>query len=136
MNTEVGEVDAPEARRVREIRGPPADVSPLVEALDRPPEPSQSADSGAGAGAPGLEAAGLMAAIATRGDRAAFTRLFELYAPRVKGQLLARGASAALADELTQEVMLTVWRKADSFASLAEPDGIWIGRIHGAHEAA
>lgn len=57
----------------------------------------------------------LVTAVAVHRDRAAFARLFQLYAPRVKGQLMARGASAALADELTQEVMLTVWRKAGQF---------------------
>jgi RNA polymerase sigma-70 factor (ECF subfamily) len=62
-----------------------------------------------------VEASALVAAIASRRDRAAFARLFQLYAPRVKGQLMARGTAAALADELTQEVMLTVWRKADQF---------------------
>lgn len=62
-----------------------------------------------------LDAAALVAAIAGRRDRAAFARLFQLYAPRVKGQLMARGAAAAVADELTQEVMLTVWRKAEQF---------------------
>jgi len=50
-------------------------------------------------------------AIAARGDRAAFAQLFRRYAPKVKAHLVARGAAAA-ADELTQEVMLIVWRKA------------------------
>jgi RNA polymerase sigma-70 factor, ECF subfamily len=63
----------------------------------------------------GSDAAALVEAIAARRDRAAFSRLFELFAPRVKGQLMARGASAATADELTQEVMLSVWRKAAQF---------------------
>jgi len=62
-----------------------------------------------------LDAATLVAAVGAQRDRAAFARLFEFYAPRVKGQLMARGATAAIADELTQEVMLTVWRKASQF---------------------
>src|SRR4051794_40868418 len=56
--------------------------------------------------------AALMAAIAARGDRQAFTALFRRHAPRVRAHLAARGAPAGLADELTQEVMLAVWRKA------------------------
>jgi RNA polymerase sigma-70 factor (ECF subfamily) len=56
--------------------------------------------------------AALMTAIAARADRAAFARLFQRYAPKVKGHLIARGAAAGAADELTQEVMLMVWRKA------------------------
>jgi RNA polymerase sigma-70 factor (ECF subfamily) len=41
--------------------------------------------------------------------------LFEHFAPRVKTFALRSGASAATAEELAQETMLTVWRKADSF---------------------
>jgi RNA polymerase sigma-70 factor (ECF subfamily) len=59
-----------------------------------------------------LDDAALMTAIAERADRAAFARLFQRYAPKVKGHLVARGASLGAADELTQEVMLVVWRKA------------------------
>lgn len=59
-----------------------------------------------------LDDAALMTAIAVRADRAAFARLFQRYAPKVKGHLVARGAALGAADELTQEVMLVVWRKA------------------------
>jgi RNA polymerase sigma-70 factor, ECF subfamily len=59
-----------------------------------------------------LDDAALMTAIAERADRAAFARLFQRYAPKVKAQLVARGAASGAADELTQEVMLVVWRKA------------------------
>ena len=48
-------------------------------------------------------------------DRAAFATLFELVAPRVKAYLMRLGSPAVAAEELTQEVMLTVWRKADRF---------------------
>ena len=68
-------------------------------------------EAGAGAGAWGR----LIEAIATRRDRAAFVALFEHFAPRVKTFALRSGASAATAEELAQETMLTVWRKADSF---------------------
>lgn len=61
------------------------------------------------------DAAAWLAAIAESGDRASFARLFRLYAPKVKGHLMARGAAAGAADELTQDVMLTVWRKAAQF---------------------
>lgn len=53
-----------------------------------------------------------MTAIAERADRAAFAQLFARYAPRVKAHLKARGAATGAAEELTQEVMLMVWRKA------------------------
>lgn len=56
-----------------------------------------------------------MTAVAVRADRDAFGRLFGRYAPKVKAHLVARGAPAGVADELTQEVMLIVWRKAALF---------------------
>jgi RNA polymerase sigma-70 factor (ECF subfamily) len=61
------------------------------------------------------DAALWLVAIAARADRAAFARLFRVYAPKVKGHLVARGAAVGVADELTQDVMLTVWRKAAQF---------------------
>ena len=57
----------------------------------------------------------LMAAVAAHADRQAFARLFGRYAPKVKAHLVARGAAGGVADELTQEVMLVVWRKAALF---------------------
>jgi RNA polymerase sigma-70 factor (ECF subfamily) len=58
---------------------------------------------------------GLMTAVALRADRDAFARLFSRYAPKVKAHLVARGAPAGVADELTQDVMLVLWRKAALF---------------------
>lgn len=68
----------------------------------------------------------LVEAIAARRDRAAFARFFEVFAPRVKGQLMGRGMSAAVADELTQDVMLTVWRKAEQFDRRKGLVGTWL----------
>ena len=56
-----------------------------------------------------------MIAVAVHADRDAFARLFTRYAPKVKAHLVARGAPAGVADELTQDVMLLVWRKAALF---------------------
>jgi len=57
----------------------------------------------------------LMAAVVERADRGAFAQIFRRYAPRVKAYLMARGATSGVADELTQEAMLLVWRKASLF---------------------
>jgi len=56
----------------------------------------------------------LMSGIVAR-DRGAFSALFQLAAPRVKAYLVRLGSTSAAAEELTQDVFLTVWRKADSF---------------------
>lgn len=71
---------------------------------------------------------GLVEAAARR-DRTAFGQLFHFYAPRVKSYLLRLNASDSLAEELTQEVMLTVWRKADTFDRSQASSSTWIFRI-------
>ena len=56
----------------------------------------------------------LVCRIATARDKNAFAALFAHFAPRVKGYLMKSGADAASAEECAQDVMVTVWRKADS----------------------
>lgn len=57
----------------------------------------------------------LLEAIGTERSHVAFSDLFHRLAPRVKRALVRRGASLALAEELTQETMLAVWRHAATF---------------------
>lgn len=64
-----------------------------------------------------------------RRDRAAFGALFRFYAPRVKAYLLRLNADDSLAEELTQEIMLTVWRKAEQFDRTQAGASTWIFRI-------
>jgi RNA polymerase sigma-70 factor (ECF subfamily) len=70
-----------------------------------------------------------MQAVAARGDRAAFAQLFRRYAPKVKAHLLARGAATGAADELTQEVMLIVWRKAALYDASRGSVAAWLYTI-------
>ena len=70
--------------------------------------------------------AALMTAIAERADRAAFARLFQTYAPKVKAHLVARGAAAGIADELVQDVMLVVWRKAALYDAARGSLATWL----------
>lgn len=71
---------------------------------------------------------GLVEAVAGR-DRSAFAALFNFYAPRVKAYLLRLNAPDSLAEELTQEIMLTVWRKAELFDRSQASASTWIFRI-------
>jgi RNA polymerase sigma-70 factor (ECF subfamily) len=71
----------------------------------------------------------LIVAIARNGDRGAFEALFAYFAPRVKGYLLRLGAGAALADDLAQEAMLTIWRKAALFDPSRASASTWIFTI-------
>ena len=73
--------------------------------------------------------AGLIEAVAKRQDRAAFSTLFEHFAPRVKTFIRRSGASEASADELAQETLLAVWRKAALFDPLSAGASSWIFTI-------
>ncbi len=59
--------------------------------------------------------ADLLVAVARTQDRAAYSELFGYYAPRVKSYLMRLGADNAQAEEIAQDVMVTVWRKAALF---------------------
>lgn len=67
--------------------------------------------------------------IARDHDRRAFEALFAYFAPRVKGYLLRLGASGALAEDLAQEAMLTIWRKAALFDPSRASASTWIFTI-------
>jgi RNA polymerase sigma-70 factor (ECF subfamily) len=71
----------------------------------------------------------LIAAVATTQDREAFQRLFEYFAPRVKTYLQRSGATEAKAEELAQEAMLAVWRKAALFHPESASASAWIFAI-------
>ena len=68
-------------------------------------------------------------AIAERADKAAFARLFAHFAPRLKAYLLRLGLPGAQAEEVAQEVMVTVWRKAASFDRRQASVATWVFRI-------
>ena len=71
----------------------------------------------------------LLALIASRQDRTAFIRLFEQFAPRLKGYLLRLGSDGSGAEDLVQEVMLTVWRRAAQFDPAKASAATWIYTI-------
>jgi RNA polymerase sigma factor (sigma-70 family) len=62
-------------------------------------------------------------------DRAAFERLFAHFAPRIKSYLMRGGATAQQAEDLAQEAMLTVWRKAALFDPARAAAATWIFTI-------
>ena len=69
--------------------------------------------------------ADLVSAVAAR-DRDAFVALFERYAGRIKAFALRRGASPADADEIAQDVMVAVWRRAETFDPARASAAAWI----------
>jgi len=75
------------------------------------------------------ELAALVDRVATSRDRSAFTRLFDLFAPRINGYLQRLGLEAAKAEELTQDVMVTLWQKAHLFDPTKSSLGTWLFRV-------
>lgn len=68
-------------------------------------------------------------AIAAAADRQAFARLFAHFAPRIKGYMTRQGLSPARSEDLAQETMLTVWRKAALFDPARADAATWIFTI-------
>ncbi|TVR96749.1 MAG: sigma-70 family RNA polymerase sigma factor [Rhodospirillales bacterium] len=71
----------------------------------------------------------LIEAVAIHQDRKAFSDLFRHFAPRLKAFGLRQGSDAATADELAQEAMLAVWRKAATFDRSRASATTWIFTI-------
>lgn len=71
----------------------------------------------------------LVVRVATDRDKAAFAELFDHFAPRLKGYLMQQGADASVAEEIAQDVMVTLWRKADLFDPQKSSASTWLFRI-------
>ena len=56
------------------------------------------------------------------GDRDAFAILFRRLAPRVKAYLMGLGATESAADDLAQDAMVAMWRRAKSYDAAAQSD--------------
>lgn len=85
--------------------------------------------TGAAPPAPAGEMDALLAEVARTGDRAAFGRLFAHFAPRVKSYLMRIGSSPDLAEDLAQDVLMKVWRKARQFDSRKASAATWVYTI-------
>ncbi len=73
--------------------------------------------------------AALVMAVRDHQDREAFASLFRHFAPRVKGFLMKSGASATLAEECAQDVMATLWQKANMFDPSRASVATWVFTI-------
>lgn len=80
-------------------------------------------------GPDGASLSGDIVRIAERGDREAFARLFTHFAPRVKSYLIRLGARPEAAEELAQDTLLTVWRRAGAFDPGRAAASTWIFTI-------
>ena len=75
------------------------------------------------------EGAALIEAIALAGDRTAFCKLFEVYAPRIKAQARRFGFNDEAAEDVAQDAMLSVWRRASQFDVTRGTASAWIFSI-------
>ncbi|GAB5456745.1 MAG: sigma-70 family RNA polymerase sigma factor [Henriciella sp.] len=67
--------------------------------------------------------------VASAQSRSAFAEVFEYFAPRLKSYLMRLGSDSSSAEEIMQEVMLNVWRKAGQYDRRQASVSTWIFRI-------
>jgi RNA polymerase sigma-70 factor (ECF subfamily) len=73
--------------------------------------------------------ADLLRRIAERSDPEAFRELYEAFGPRVKAYMVRQGADAGTAEDLAQETLLTVWRKAALYSGDRGSMSTWVFAI-------
>ncbi len=111
------------APQIKSLRPPPRSAAFLRRDARVMPRRTEAAARGAAV------YSDMIVAIAQRGDRDAFASLFSHFAPRVKSYLMRMGAVSEAAEELAQETLLTVWRKASVFDPSRAAASTWIFTI-------
>jgi RNA polymerase sigma-70 factor (ECF subfamily) len=76
-----------------------------------------------------FDPARLINRVGTTQDRDAFVELFGHYAPRVKAMMIRRGASPDRADDLAQETLVRLWRKAAQYDPARASASAWVYTI-------
>jgi len=71
----------------------------------------------------------LLLRIGSNRDRSAFKKLYEHFAPRLKSFLLRIGSDMSAAEEICQESMIMVWRRAETFNPDSAGASTWIFTI-------
>lgn len=75
------------------------------------------------------ELAELIRRIAAEGDRQSFARIYRHFAPRIAAFLRKGGLPSNTAEEIAQEAMIAVWRKASYFDPARAGPATWIFTI-------
>tara|TARA_B100001029_G_C14894609_1_gene357370 strand:+ start:55 stop:771 length:717 start_codon:yes stop_codon:yes gene_type:complete len=65
--------------------------------------------------ADGLDTNKLMEKVVADGDKEAFSQLYSHFAPRIKAMMMKMSPDSSVAEEVAQEAMIALWRKAYSF---------------------
>ncbi|MGZ5775202.1 MAG: sigma-70 family RNA polymerase sigma factor [Ramlibacter sp.] len=107
----------PQAPAGRSVRARPGSVTVAAPLKSPAPMPSHE------------EFNAWMAAVAQAADRQAFAALFKHFAPRIKGYLMRSGSGAEQAEELAQETMVQLWRRASTFDPARATLSTWVYTI-------
>ncbi|MEO7068847.1 MAG: sigma-70 family RNA polymerase sigma factor [Rhodanobacter sp.] len=70
-----------------------------------------------------------MAAVSVHRDRASFMCIYDYFAPRLQRYLRNMNVPESVADELVQEALLTLWRKAAMFDPARASLATWLYRV-------
>jgi len=70
-----------------------------------------------------------LVAIGKNRDESAFHDLYEHFSGRIKSFLMGKGTQDSVAEELTQEIMLIVWRRAESYNPEKAAPSTWLFTI-------
>lgn len=71
----------------------------------------------------------LIARVSSDQDRDAFKSLFEYFGPRIKAMMLKAGMNVMQAEDLMQDVMMTVWRKSVQYKPDRGTVSAWVFTI-------
>jgi RNA polymerase sigma-70 factor (ECF subfamily) len=71
----------------------------------------------------------MIEAVASRGDPAAYDRIYRHFAPRLRLRGICRGLTPAIADDVVQETMLSVWQHAGQYRRARGAASTWIYTI-------
>jgi len=67
--------------------------------------------------------------IANEKDARALSEIFEIYGPKLKGWLMARGVGNGTAEDIVQDVMIKVWTRAVLFNPEKASFATWVYRM-------
>ena len=71
----------------------------------------------------------LISKIAYSQDKEAFSKIFDYFAPKILGYLISSGISKDTSEEITQDVLTTIWQKANLFNPNKAKVNTWIFTI-------
>ena len=71
----------------------------------------------------------LLVDIGASKDETAFSEIYDYFSGRVKSFLMGKGMNEEVAEDLMQEIMLTIWRRAESYDPAKAAASTWIFTI-------